>query len=88
MARPVKFSDIGRGIAPEMRAKAVRLLELEEAHFQAIQDEPGAESFYTDGRHQELVGLVAVVYPALGIKLWDREPEKMLRAALNDTGGR
>jgi hypothetical protein len=69
-----------------MRAKAERLLELHEAHMDAISG--GDQAFYDDGRHQELVDLAPEVNRALGIKLW-HDAHEMLREALEiEDGGK
>ncbi len=73
----------GCTITPELRVIAERLLELHDAHSDAITTDDDA--FYDDGRHQELVDLLPLVYLPLGIKPWD-DDEAMLRAALAVTG--
>lgn len=66
-------------LTPEMRPKAERLLELNEQHLAAIQGED--DSFYEDGRHEELVRLLPGVHAALGIAPWE-DGDDVIRAAL------
>jgi hypothetical protein len=77
---PLKRAALRQRITPELRAKAERLMELNEAHMAAIREEPGAEAFYTDGRHQELVDLLPEVHRALGIKPWEDDDAKLAEA--------
>lgn len=58
---------------------AERLLELHDAHMDAITTDDDA--FYDDGRHQELVDLAPIVDQALGIRPWQNGRAR-LRAAL------
>ena len=75
MKRAAKY----KPVTPDLRGKIKRLLVLHNAHMSAIQG--GCQQFYHDGRHQELLDLMAVVNPALGIRPWDDE-EAILLAAL------
>jgi hypothetical protein len=76
MSKPRKLSGV-HGVSPEMRAKVNRLIELEEAHHQAIR-EGGDQPFYSDGRHQELVDLLPEVHRAFGLKLWEDTHTQLL----------
>lgn len=64
---------------PELRPKAVRLLQLHNDHCDAIRD--GTEDFYRDGRHEELVSLLPEVTMPLSIEPWEDLAER-LRAEL------
>ena len=66
-------------VTPELRRKIERLIELNEAHMKAIRG--GSQAFYTDGRHEEMGGLMTEVHRALGIRPWHNADE-MLQAAL------
>lgn len=48
---------------------AERLMELQEAHRAAICG-GGDQSFYSDGRHEELVTLLPIIHQALGVRPW------------------
>ncbi len=82
-----KRTPIHRALRPrltgELRAQAERLLELHDAHSDAITTEDDA--FYDDGRHEELVDLLPIVNQALGIRPWN-DGHAMLRAALAVSG--
>lgn len=71
-----------RRLTPELRPLAERLLELDEAHAAAIRG--GDQSFYADGRHEELVELLPVVSRALGLKPW-HDSHRLIRKALNES---
>jgi hypothetical protein len=66
-------------ITPELRSRIERLVELNAAHLAAIRG--GDQSFYDDGRHEEMCEIGTEVRQALGIKPWDDEIEA-LQAAL------
>lgn len=69
-------------LPPHMREKAERLLALKEAHHLAIVDaSPENQTFYTDGRHDELLAIAPEIDAALGI-LPHEDDIAILRAAL------
>jgi hypothetical protein len=63
-----------------LRAPAERLLELEEAHTSAIRGRD--QSFYKDGRHEELVTIAPVISAALALEPWNYPHTDAIRAAL------
>jgi hypothetical protein len=78
MTRAYKRTAHGR-ITPALRAKGERLIELNEAHLNAIRGEDDA--FYSDGRHEELVTLSAEINRVLGIRPWE-DAEAILAEAI------
>ena len=68
-------------LRPELRPKARRYLELTNAHLAAIRDEPGAEAFYSDGRHEESCELGSELCRALVIRPWE-DDRAIIEAAL------
>lgn len=58
---------------PELHALAVRLLELSEAHLEAIRGNDPA--FYTDGRRDEMHAIGPEVRALLAIKPWHDQGE-------------
>lgn len=76
MKRVAKF----KPVTPDLRQKMKRYLVLADAHIDAIRG--GDQSFYDDGRHEELLQLVSDVHPALGIKPWE-DALAIVGAALN-----
>ncbi len=76
-----------RTLPRQLQAAAGRALELSEAHLAAI--DGGDQSFYDDGRHDELVGLLPILHQALDIKPW-QDFAAIVRealAALDERGG-
>jgi hypothetical protein len=80
---PTKRTPINRNsrarITPELRAKIERLVELDAEHLAAIRGDD--HDFYKDGRHEEEVNLIHIVYSALGIRPWD-DADAILQTAL------
>lgn len=68
-----------RTIPHEMRPMAERLMVLKEAHRAAISG--GDQSFYSDGRHEELCNLLPIINEALGIRPW-QDSDTIIREAL------
>jgi len=56
---------IPRDLVPTAR----RVIELSTAHIAAIRG--GDQSFYSDGRHEELVTLLPIIHQAMDIKPWE-----------------
>ena len=67
-------------ITPDLKAKCERFLELDDAHREAIQG--GDQSFYDDGRHEELLALGVELRAALNAKPW-HDWRGMIEEALN-----
>jgi hypothetical protein len=76
MRRVAKF----KPITPDLRSKVKKLIGLNDAHAEAIRG--GDQSFYSDGRHDELLALTTEVHAALGVKPWEDDRAK-LHAALS-----
>ena len=79
MKRAARF----KPITPDLRQKIERFLLLDDAHHAAICG--GDQSFYDDGRHEELITLGTEVRQALSIRPWD-DDVAILQAALADGG--
>lgn len=84
--RPLSRRSLAARITPELRVKMERLLELVEAHFDAIRyrDDEEKQSFYTDGRRDEMCEIGPEVRRALNIYPWHDQRE-ILREALEAT---
>jgi len=65
-------------MTPELKVNAERLQQLSADHLDAIQS--GDDSFYHNGRHEELVRLKTEVYRPLGIRPWDDADERLREA--------
>lgn len=55
----------------DMLEKVQRVVELLDAHTAALTGLPGDHSFYSDGRHRELVDLLPQVTIPLDIEPWE-----------------
>ncbi|MGZ2410746.1 hypothetical protein ACUXST_000143 [Sphingomonas sp. F9_3S_D5_B_2] len=60
---------------------AERLIQLLDDHCAAAAGDD--QSFYSDGRHEELCGLLPTINAALGIKPWDDDPDAVIRNAVD-----
>jgi hypothetical protein len=74
MKRVAKY----KPITTDLRRKIKRLIVLTDAHIDAIQG--GDQSFYEDGRHEELLAILPEVHAALGIKPWHDDRDMLERA--------
>lgn len=69
-----------RKLPHHLQSAAERQVELNKVHLAAI--DGGDQSFYDDGRHEELCNLLPIINEALGIRPWDDQADDIIREAI------